>query len=75
MNRIYADSNLTPDLLEDTFVTSFLEKTANHPAKIFLAMPHIFREDAVQKFEKNYENVRRLARDGVRSETVKALNF
>ena len=75
VDRIYVDSNLAPDLLEDTFVTSFLEKTAKHPAKIFLAMPHIFREDAVQKFEKNYENVRRLARDGVLVRNSESFEF
>ena len=49
--QIYIDSNIVQDLFEDARLQHLCKKAKRSSAKIFLAMPHIFRADAVRKFE------------------------
>ena len=54
--RIYIDSNVVQDLFEDARLQHLCKKAKRSSAKIFLAMPHIFRADAVRKFEQHSGN-------------------
>lgn len=73
--RIYIDSNIVQDLFEDARLQHLCEKAKRSSAKIFLAMPHIFRADAVRKFEQHYERFLEIAQDGVLIRNCESFQF
>lgn len=73
--RIYIDSNIVQDLFEDARLQHLCEKAKRSSVKIFLAMPHIFRADAVRKFEQHYERFLEIAQDGVLIRNCESFQF
>jgi len=73
--RIYIDSNIVQDLFEDARLQHLCKKVKRSSAKIFLAMPHIFRADAVRKFEQHYDRFLEIAQDGVLIRNCESFQF
>ena len=73
--RIYIDSNVVQDLFEDARLQHLCKKAKRSSAKIFLAMPHIFRADAVRKFEQHYDRFLEIAQDGVLIRNCESFQF
>ena len=75
IERIYIDSNIVPDLFDDPRLIPLCQKAAAHGTAVFLAMPHIFRADAAEKFEQNYELFLKIAQDGVLIRNSESFQF
>ena len=75
IKRIYIDCNIANPLLENPLLEQLYFQAKELGFEVFLAMPHIFREDAIQIFEKNYTGFLTLAKDGVLIRNYESFEF
>ncbi len=71
--RVYIDSNIEQDLFGNERLREIC--CTEQEKQIFLAMPHIFREDAAARFEACYDRFLELARDGVLIRNYESFQF
>ncbi len=75
ISRVYVDANYSHDLFNDVELQNKCAKCHQNGIEIFLAMPHIFRENAVQYYEQNYEKFLKLKFDGVLVRNYESVQF
>lgn len=75
IGRIYVDSNITSDPLRNPNILQFCDKAVQNGTQVFLAMPHIFRDDTAAYFASRYEEMLRIARDGVLVRSLESFTF
>lgn len=72
VKRIYAESSSWRELSRQK---ALLENACSHGIEIYLVMPHIFRQEAKDLFEENYEEIMSLARNGVLIRNYESYQF
>lgn len=75
VNRVYVDSALHGDFLECTEALEVCRRIRGQGTEVFLAMPHIFREDTEMLFQKRYETILKDEFDGVLVRNLETLQF
>lgn len=65
VRRIYVDSSMSPDVLCDGELRAYCEECRRMGKEFFLAMPPIFRRDAIRYFTAKAEEFLRFGFDGV----------
>lgn len=75
VSRIYMDSNISAHFLEDHELLSIRETCRMQEKEFFLALPHIFRQDAADFFEKGYEAFLGFDFDGVLIRNYESFHF
>lgn len=75
VSRIYMDSNISARLFEDHELISLREECKRQGKEIFLAMPHIFRKDAVELFDRDYKAFLAFDFDGVLIRNCESFHF
>ncbi len=75
VSRVYVDGNCAKDVLNDLDIRKNCMKCHQKGKEVFLAMPHIFREDAVCYYEKNYQKFLELKFDGVLVRNYESVQF
>lgn len=73
--RIYMDSNISAHFLEDQELRSIRELCRIQGKEFFLALPHIFRRDAADFFERGYEAFLSFDFDGVLIRNYESFHF
>lgn len=76
IQRIYLDCNLMSQILRNvSALESLLQNAKKNQKEIYFAMPHIFRGDAVKEYEQNYDELCRLAVDGMLIRNYESYQF
>ena len=64
VRRIYLDCNAIEHIWDNARVDKIIEKTHQCGKQIFLAMPHVFRQETVEKYEIGYGKLLQAEWDG-----------
>lgn len=75
ISRIYLDCNAIHRAWESDEIDAWIEKVHACGKQIYFAMPHVFRQDTIQKYEKNYSNIFEAKWDGVLIRNYESLAF
>lgn len=75
ISRIYLDCNAIHRAWESDAIDAWIEKVHACGKQIYFAMPHVFRQDTIQKYEKNYSNIFEAKWDGVLIRNYESLAF
>lgn len=75
VKRIYVDSALGGDLLKDAEALKICRTIQRQGREIFLALPHIFREDTEKQFLDRYTEVLDSLFDGVLVRNIESLSY
>lgn len=75
VRRIYADSAMGGELLDEPGALELCQSARRAGKEVFLAMPHIFREETERLFLKRYPAVLEEAFDGVLVRNLESLQF
>lgn len=75
VRRIYADSAMGGELLEEPGALELCQRVRKEGTEVFLAMPHIFREETERLFLKRYPAVLKEMFDGVLVRNLESLQF
>ncbi len=75
VSRIYMDSNIAADFLKDGELFLLREECRQQGKEFFLAMPHIFRQNAVELFLREYEAFLAFDFDGVLIRNYESFHF
>lgn len=65
IKRIYLDCNAVDTIWKNAGIQDVISKTHQKGKEIYLAMPHIFRKDSIQKYGENYTHIFEKTWDGV----------
>lgn len=65
VKRIYLDCNAIEHIWDNSGVNKVVEKTHQCGKQIFLAMPHVFRQEVVEKYESGYDQLLKADWDGI----------
>lgn len=75
ISRIYMDSNISLDFLDDRKLQLFCKECRRSGKEIFLAMPYIFRQEAVDYFQAGWEAFQKFEFDGVLIRNYESFHF
>ncbi len=75
ISRVYVDTNCSQDLFNDSDIEMNCIKCHQNGKEVFLAMPHIFRQNAVRYYEENFKRFLELNFDGVLIRNYESLQF
>lgn len=75
ISRIYADACAFPQIWSGKGIEDVLQMVHDIGKEIYLIMPYIFRQDAVKRFEANYENIFGKKWDGVLVRNYESFEF
>ena len=73
--RIYIDCNAIEQIWQSEKVYEIIQQSHTHGKEIYLAMPHIFRQDTVQKYESGYTKLFGADWDGVLIRNYESYQF
>lgn len=65
VRRVYLDCNAIDGVWKNDSITSLIDRAHEKEKEIYFCMPHVFREDTIQKYTEHYEHVFGQAWDGV----------
>ncbi len=65
VERIYLDCNALDKAWLNSELSNIIDRTHQSDKQIYLGMPHIFRKDAIRKYEEAYVNILQVSWDGV----------
>lgn len=75
VHRIYVDGNCSEDVLNDLEIKNNCMKCHDLGKEVFLAMPHIFRQNAVRYYKENYKKLLELKLSGVLVRNYESVQF
>lgn len=75
IRRIYMDSNISADFLTDSELKLFCRECEKSGKEFFLAMPHIFRQEAVGYFKAKCEAFLSFGFDGILIRNYESFHF
>lgn len=75
VRRVYVDSSMTENFLSDKSLRHICRELRGQGKEIFLAMPHIFRQDAVSYFSAQYQALLDFGLDGALVRNYESLHF
>lgn len=73
--RIYVDCNMVSHIWENEDISKLIAESHQKGKEIFLAMPHIFRKSAVDKFEAAYDRTINAGWDGILVRNYESFQF
>ncbi len=75
VSRIYIDCNAIERIWQSEEVYEIVQQSHAHDKEIYLAMPHIFRQDTIQKYESGYTELFGADWDGVLIRNYESYQF
>lgn len=57
IHRIYVDCNAIDRIWTNENISALIKKAQDYGKEVYLAMPHIFRKDSIEKYAQNYERI------------------
>ncbi len=75
VKRVYVDSAMDGDFFKEETACRLCEKMQTSGVEVYLAMPHIFREETTRLFEKNYAEKVKKVFDGILVRNLESVRF
>ncbi len=65
IQRIYLDCNLLENIWKNPHLEEYITRAKQQEKQIYLAMPHIFRKETIQKYKEGYQHIFECDWDGI----------
>ena len=75
VNRIYLDANAIHEIWKTEYVYELIQKAHEYGKEIFLGMPHVFRKNARDIYEKAYDGLMNAGWDGMLVRNYESYEF
>ena len=75
IHRIYLDCNAIERIWTNENISALIKKAQDYGKEVYLAMPHIFRKDSIEKYARNYEHIFDKHWDGILVRNYESYEF